>query len=73
MLRSYSQCLSPLLTGHIAGLVWMPYLFAVIAELSLAAFPLTGQLGATGTAVGNNSVTEEDTDTRRISKARKLF
>lgn len=35
----------------------MPYLFAVVAELCLAAFPLTGQLWAAGTAIGNNSIT----------------
>lgn len=35
----------------------MPYLLAVVAELSLAAFPLTGQLWAAGTAIGNNSIT----------------
>lgn len=35
----------------------MPYLLAVVAELSLAAFPLTGQLWAAGTAIGNYSIT----------------
>lgn len=60
MLRPYPQRLSPLLTGHIAGLVGVPYLLAVIAELCPAAFPLAGQFGAAGTAVGNNCVPETD-------------
>ena len=59
MLGPYSERLCPLLAGHVAGLVGMPYLFAVVAELCLAAVPLAGQLGAAGTAVGNNSVTGE--------------
>lgn len=34
----------------------MPYLLAVVTELSLAAFPLTGQLWAAGTAISNNCI-----------------
>lgn len=34
----------------------MPYLLAVVAELSLAALPLTGQLWAAGAAIGNDSI-----------------
>lgn len=57
MLGPNSQSLRPLLPGHVARLVRMPYLLAVVAELSLAAFSLTGQLWAAGTAIGNNSIT----------------
>lgn len=64
MLGPYSERLCPLLAGHVAGLVGMPYLFAVVAELRLAAVPLAGQLGAAGTAVGNNRVTGEGRDRR---------
>lgn len=52
-----TQRLCPLLTGHVAGLVWVPYLFAVVAELGLAAFSLAHQFGAAGTSVGNHSIT----------------
>lgn len=57
VLGPYSQSLRPLLTRHIACLIWMPYLLAMVAELGLASFPLTGQLWAAGTAIGNNSIT----------------
>lgn len=59
MLCPYPQSLCPLLTGHIARLIWVPYLFAMIAELSLATFSLTCQFGAAGTSVGNNGITEK--------------
>lgn len=59
MLGPHSERLCPLLAGHVAGLVGMPYLFAVIAELCLATVPLAGQLGAAGTTVGNHRVTAE--------------
>lgn len=63
MLGPYSERLCPLLARHVAGLVGMPYLFAVIAELRLAAVPLAGQLGAAGTAVGDHRITGEERKT----------
>lgn len=59
VLGPYAERLRPLLAGHVAGLVGVPYLLAVIAELRLAAVPLAGQLGAAGAAVGNNRVAGE--------------
>lgn len=59
VLGPHAEGLRPLLPGHVAGLVGVPYLFAVVAELGLAALPLAGQLGAAGAAVGDNRITGE--------------
>lgn len=56
MLGPYPQGLCPLLPGHVARLVGVPYLLAVVAELCLAALPLAGQLGAAGTAIGDHCI-----------------
>lgn len=56
VLGPYPQGLCTLLPGHVAGLVGVPYLLAVVAELCLAAVPLAGQLGAAGAAVGDHRV-----------------
>lgn len=48
------QRLRPLLTGRIAGLVGMPGLFAVVAELGTAAVSATNQPGAAGAARGDD-------------------
>lgn len=56
VLGAYAQGLRPLLPGHVTRLVGVPDLLAVVAELCLAALPLTGQLGAAGTAVGDHGV-----------------
>lgn len=44
------QGLRPLLAGGVAGLVGMPGLFAVVAELGTTAFSATHQPGTAGTA-----------------------
>lgn len=68
MLGAHAERLGALLPGHVARLVGVPYLLAVVAELRLAAVPLTGQLGAAGTAVGNNSIAgEEDVEGQRTA------
>lgn len=56
MLGPYPQGLCPLLPGHVTRLVGVPDLLAVVAELGVAAIPLTRQLGAAGTAVGDHRV-----------------
>lgn len=53
------QGLRPLLAGRVAGLIGMPGLFAVVAELGAAAFSETHQPGTAGTARGNDGEAEE--------------
>lgn len=48
------QGLRPLLAGRVAGLVGVPGLFAVVAELSTAALSATNQPGTAGTARGDD-------------------
>lgn len=48
------QGLRPLLAGRVAGLVGVPGLFAVVAELRAAAFSATHQPGTAGTARGDD-------------------
>lgn len=48
------QGLRPLLAGRVARLVGMPGLFAVVAELSTAAFSAAHQPGTAGTARGDD-------------------
>lgn len=68
MLGAHAERLGALLPGHVARLVGVPYLLAVVAELRLAAVPLTGQLGAAGAAIGNNSIAgEEDVEGQRTA------
>lgn len=52
------QGLRPLLAGRVAGLVGMPGLFAVVAELRTAAFSATHQPGTAGTARGDDGEAE---------------
>lgn len=52
------QGLRPLLTSRVAGLVGMPGLFAVVAELGTAAFSATNQPGTAGTARGDDGKAE---------------
>lgn len=52
------QGLRPLLASRIACLVGMPGLFAVVAELSTAAFSATNQPGTAGTARGDDGKAE---------------
>lgn len=57
MLCPDMQRLCPLLAGHVASLVGVPYLLAVVAKLGLAAFSLTGQFGTARTSIGNHCIT----------------
>lgn len=69
MFGAHPERLCALLPGHVARLIGMPYLLAVVAELRLAAVPLTGQLGAAGAAVGNNCIAgEEDVESQRTAE-----
>lgn len=69
MFGAHPERLCALLPGHVARLVGVPYLLAVVAELRLAAVPLTGQLGAAGAAVGNNCIAgEEDVESQRTAE-----
>lgn len=52
------QGLRPLLAGRVAGLVGVPGLFAVVAELCAAAFSATNQPGTAGTARGDDGKPE---------------
>lgn len=72
MLCPYSQSLCSLLAGHVASLVGVPYLLAMIAKLSLAAVSLTGQFRAAGTSIGNNSITKKK-NTGQLRKSRILW
>lgn len=59
------QGLRPLLAGRVAGLVGVPGLFAVVAELSAAAFSATHQPGTAGTARGDDGKSERKRQTKR--------
>lgn len=59
------QGLCPLLTGRVAGLVGMPGLFAVVAELGAAAFSATHQPWTAGTARGDDGESERKRRTKR--------
>ena len=52
------QGLRPLLAGRVAGLVGVPRLLAVVAELCAAAFSATNQPGTAGTARGDDGKPE---------------
>lgn len=62
------QGLRPLLAGRVAGLVGMPGLLAVVAELGAAAFPATHQPGTAGAARGDDGKSE-----RKRQKKRRGF
>lgn len=53
---SQAQTLSSLLASSITGLVWMPNLFTVVAELSSTAFTSTCNFRTACTAKGNHSI-----------------
>lgn len=53
---SQAQTLSSLLASSITGLVWMPNLLTVIAELSSTAFSSTCKFGTAGTSKRNHSI-----------------
>lgn len=59
------QGLRPLLAGRVAGLVGMPGLFAVVAELGTAAFSATHQPGTAGTARGDDCKPARTRQTKR--------
>lgn len=52
--------LSPLLARRVARLVGVPQLLAVVAELRPASVAPAGNLGAAGTAEGDDGVTERE-------------
>lgn len=66
------QGLRPLLAGRVAGLVGMPGLFAVVAELGTAAFSATNQPGTAGTARGDDSKSERQRQREQCSMMRRL-
>ena len=53
------QALGALLACRVTGLVGVPQLLAVVAELGAAALPSTRQLGAAGAAEGDDGVPVE--------------
>lgn len=55
------QGLRPLLAGRVAGLVGMPGLFAVVAELGAAALSATHQPGTAGAARSDDREAETNT------------
>jgi len=52
------QGLRPLLAGRVAGLVGVPGLLAVVAELGAASLPAAHQPGAAGAAGGDDGEAE---------------
>lgn len=63
------QAVGSLLPGSVAGLVWVPQLLAVVAELRPAALPAARDLGTAGAAEGDDRVPAQGQGTEALKTA----